>query len=54
MKSIKEWPLNYKIFAAIAIISILGIILRWPHIKREAAQSFRYFGSDTTDTLKIK
>ena len=55
MKFIKNLPVNYKIFAVIAIVSILGIILRWEYIKHEATKSFRYFGRENSaDTLKNK
>jgi predicted negative regulator of RcsB-dependent stress response len=53
MKPVKDWSVNYKVFAVMAIIAIIGIILRWKYIKQEVLKSFRHFSHKTADTTKI-
>jgi hypothetical protein len=45
-----ELPFNIRLFIVLAVILIIGIILRWNYIKHEASQSFRFFKRDN-DTV---
>ncbi|MDR2026954.1 MAG: hypothetical protein LBQ01_05255 [Prevotellaceae bacterium] len=49
----KELSLNVKLFIALAIILIIGIVLRWNYIKHEAARSFDFFKRNN-DTVTVK
>jgi hypothetical protein len=53
MKKFKDLSLNIKLFILLAVISVIGIILRWDFIKSEAVQSFKFFKKDA-DTISVK
>lgn len=54
MKKFKELPLNIKLFIALAIIAIIGIIVRWDTVKSDIARSFNFFSkTEQADTTKI-
>lgn len=53
MRKFKNLSMNMKLFILLAIISIIGIIVRWDFIKSEASRSFKFFSHDK-DTITIK
>jgi hypothetical protein len=52
IEKFKRLSLTIKLFVALVIILIIGIILRWNYIKHEAARSFNFFKYDK-DTLEV-
>ncbi|MDR0726226.1 MAG: hypothetical protein LBF59_09520 [Prevotellaceae bacterium] len=52
IEKFKQLSLNIKLLIALIIILIIGIILRWNHIKYEATRSFNFFKHDK-DTVNI-
>ena len=56
MKKLKDISQNMKIFIALIIMLLIGIILRWDTIKNEVSKSFGFFSKKTeqVDSLKSK
>ena len=55
MKKIKDLSQNMKIFIALIIMLVIGIIIRWDTIKKEAGKSFNFFKkTEQVDTVVIK
>jgi hypothetical protein len=52
IEKFKQLSFNLKLFIVMAIILIIGIILRWNYIKHEAARSFSFFSHDK-DTIEV-
>jgi hypothetical protein len=52
IEKFKQLSLNVKLFILLAIILIIGIILRWDYIKYEASRSFNFFSNDR-DTITV-
>jgi hypothetical protein len=52
IKKFKELSLNIRLFIILAVLLIVGIILRWNHIKYEMSRSFNFFSKDK-DTITV-
>ncbi|MDR1055953.1 MAG: hypothetical protein LBL90_09095 [Prevotellaceae bacterium] len=53
MKKFKDLSLNIKLFIALIIVLLIGILLRWNTIKKDILRSFNFFSKDTEQTGSI-
>jgi hypothetical protein len=52
IEKFKQLSLKVRVMILLAIILLIGIILRWNYIKHEATRSFNFFSHDK-DTIEI-
>jgi len=52
LRKIKKIPLNIKLFIIVAVILIVGIILRRDYIHSEASKAFNLFSKEKTDSIQ--
>lgn len=52
MRKFKDLKFNEKLLIIMAIILIVGIILKWPQVKEGFIKSFEHFGFIKSEKLK--
>ena len=52
MRKFKDLKFNEKLLIALAIMLIIGIILKWPQVKEGFVKSFQRFGFIKTEEVK--
>lgn len=52
MRKFKDLKFNEKLLIALAIMLIIGIILKWPQVKEGFVKGFERFGFIKTEEVK--